>query len=178
MSSKQLSRGLLLSAWLPVAFGIAIIMTESTKYFGLAQTSGPLRHLWESLFGPVSSDAQWYKMHGWIRKTGHMTGYGLLGVVLFRAAFLTLRERWSSYLNAWLCCMTFALGGVLIVASADETHQLFIPGRTGTRIDVMIDLIGAAILQLIVGAFLWRRSMEQHVALPHTPHPAPTGTTD
>jgi VanZ family protein len=165
VATHRISLGRLLSAWLPVVFGIAVIMTESTQSFGLAETSGPLRHLWESLFGPVSSDAKWAHIHFGIRKLGHMLGYGLLGVVLFRAAFLTLRERWTSYLNAWLSCTAFALVGVLAVAATDETHQLFLPGRTGTWIDVLIDFAGATILQLVIGAFLWWRSTKHELPL-------------
>jgi VanZ family protein len=159
--SRRIDWVRLLSAWLPVAFGIAVIMTESTKYFGLAETSAPLRHVWESIFGPVASNAEWGTIHMWLRKTGHMLGYGLLGLVFFRAAFLTWRERWTSYAKAWVNCAAFALCGVFAVAAADETHQLFIPGRTGTKVDVLIDMAGAAILQLIVGAYFWWRSNER-----------------
>jgi hypothetical protein len=47
-----------LSAWLPVAIGIGVIMLESTELLGSNHTSGPLRWLWEAIFGPVAN-ARW-----------------------------------------------------------------------------------------------------------------------
>jgi VanZ family protein len=36
-----------------------------------------------------------------------------------------------------------------VVASADEFHQTFLPGRTGRPQDVLLDMIGACTLQLL-----------------------------
>ena len=44
-----------LSAWVPVAVGVGIIMLESSDFFGANHTSHPLRWIWESIFGPVSN---------------------------------------------------------------------------------------------------------------------------
>lgn len=38
-----------------------------------------------------------------------------------------------------------ALAIVLAYAISDELHQRFVPGRTGTAIDVLIDLLGATL---------------------------------
>jgi hypothetical protein len=46
------------SAWLPVAVGIGVIMLESTELMGSDHTNHPLRWLWESIFGPVAN-ARW-----------------------------------------------------------------------------------------------------------------------
>ncbi len=69
----------LLSAWLPVALGIGVIMVESTEMFGSNHTSGPLRMLWESIFGSVSN-ARWAILHHYIRKSGHFFWYGFIGL--------------------------------------------------------------------------------------------------
>jgi VanZ family protein len=37
-----------------------------------------------------------------------------------------------------------------VVASCDEWHQTFLPNRTGTPWDVLLDCTGAIALQLIV----------------------------
>ena len=76
------------SAWWPVAVGIAVIAVESTKYFGADHTSHPLRVLFEALFGPVS-DARWELIHHYIRKSGHFLGYGALGLAWLRAWWMS-----------------------------------------------------------------------------------------
>jgi VanZ family protein len=45
--------------------------------------------------------------------------------------------------------------GTLLVASADEFHQTFLPNRTGTGWDVLVDCSGALLLQWLV--WLWMR---------------------
>ena len=66
-----------------------------------------------------------------LRKLAHLCEYALLG--------LLLRLLCMSYgLQApWL---PFAVGTAY--AAADEIHQLFVPGRTGMLVDVVIDAIG------------------------------------
>jgi VanZ family protein len=44
--------------------------------------------------------------------------------------------------------------GTALVASADEFHQSFLPDRTGTPWDVLLDCCGAITLQLVVYIFL------------------------
>ena len=132
-----------LSAWLPVAIGIGIIALESTPLFGADHTSGPLRWLFEAIFGIVSN-ARWDVFHHLIRKSGHFFGYGALGLVWLRAWWMTLPR--SRFLHdAFL-----ALLGTATVASCDEWHQTFLPNRTGSPWDVLLDCCGAIALQLAV----------------------------
>ncbi|MGO9337164.1 MAG: VanZ family protein [Terracidiphilus sp.] len=129
--------------WLPVAVGIVIIAIESTEMFGADHTSGPLRRLFEFLFGRVADD-RWDIIHHLIRKTGHFLGYGFIGLTWLRAWWLTLPH--SRFIqDAFL-----ALLGTALVASCDEWHQTFLPNRTGTPWDVLLDCTGAIILQLLV----------------------------
>lgn len=132
-----------LSAWLPVAVGIAVIVAESSQIFGSDHTSHPLRWLWEAIFGTVSS-ARWEIVHHHIRKAGHFVGYGLIGLAWLRAWWMTLPR--SHFLeDAFL-----ALLGASMVASLDELHQSHLPNRTGTPWDVLLDCCGALTLQLLV----------------------------
>ena len=136
-----------IKVWLPVAIGIAIIVLESTEALGADHTSGPLRRLYEALFGHVSN-ARWEIIHHYIRKTGHFLGYGFIGLAWLRAWWMTLPR--SSFLpDAFL-----ALLGTALVASCDEWHQTFLPNRTGTPWDVLLDCTGAITLQLIVYIFM------------------------
>ena len=145
MEERSSRRGLKfwLSAWLPVAVGIAVIMLESTTWFGSDHTSHPLRWLWEAIFGPVRH-AQWENIHHLIRKCGHFFGYGFIGLAWLRAWWMTLPH--SHFIED-----TFlALLGTSLVASLDELHQSYLPNRTGTPWDVLLDCCGALTLQLLV----------------------------
>ncbi len=128
-------------AWFPVALGVLVIATESTEFLGADHTSGPLRWVWEHLFGAVS-DGSWSLIHHYIRKAGHFTGYGLVALTWLRALWMSL-PRLSFLQNALL-----ALLGTALTASADEFHQTFLPNRTGLARDVVLDCCGAICMQL------------------------------
>jgi VanZ family protein len=110
-------------------------------------TSGPLRWLYETLFGHVSN-ARWDIIHHYIRKSGHFLGYGFISLAWLRAWWFTL-PRSRFFHDALL-----ALLGTALVASCDEWHQTFLPNRTGTPWDVLLDCTGAITLQLIVYVFM------------------------
>ena len=71
-----------------------------------------------------------------LRKIAHTAEFALLGALLLRA----LRDERAAF-----------AGGVLY-AITDEIHQLFVQGRHGSPLDVVIDSVGVA-----VGVLLWRR---------------------
>jgi VanZ family protein len=123
--------------------GIGVILLESTELFGSNHTSGPLRQLWEFFFGAVSN-ARWELIHHLIRKCGHFFGYGAIGLAWLRAWWMTLPH--AQFIEeAFL-----ALLGTALVASCDEWHQSFLPNRTGTPWDVLLDCCGALVLLLAV----------------------------
>jgi VanZ family protein len=147
MWSRRRSLLYWIRAWLPVAVSVGIIMMESTEFFGSDNTSRPLRMLFEAIFGPVA-DARWEVLHHFIRKSGHFLGYGLIGLAWLRAWWLTLPH--SRFIHdAFL-----ALLGTALVASADEWHQTFLPNRTGSPWDVLLDCCGAITLQVLVYIFM------------------------
>ena len=133
--------------WLPVVLGICVIVLESTEWFGADHTSGPLRGIYQAIFGHVSN-ARWEVIHHLIRKSGHFIGYGLIGLAWLRAWWFTLPHS-RFFHDAFL-----ALLGTALVASCDEWHQTFLPNRTGTPVDVLLDCTGAVVLQLIVYLFM------------------------
>jgi len=128
-------------AWLPVAIALLMIAMESTEYLGSDHTSGPLRWLWQHLFGPVPESA-WEWIHHLIRKTGHFTGYGIVALTWLRAFWMSL-PRLNFPQTAVL-----ALLGTALTASADEFHQTFLPNRTGLASDVVLDCCGATCILL------------------------------
>jgi VanZ family protein len=147
MSSSRRGFAYWLRVWLPVALAIGVIAIESTEMFGADHTEGPLRRVWEFLFGPIGN-ATWHTLHHIIRKCGHFIGYGLVGLAWLRAWWMTLPH--SRFLHDAL----LALLGTALVASADEFHQTFLPNRTGSPWDVALDCCGAIALQAIVYLFM------------------------
>ncbi|GAD13449.1 vanZ family protein [Geobacillus kaustophilus GBlys] len=73
-----------------------------------------------------------------IRKAAHLTEFGILAALVWRA----LLPKRFAYAGAWLFATAYA--------ATDEWHQSFEPGRTATPKDVAIDSCGALIALLIV----------------------------
>jgi len=137
-----------LSAWIPVAVGAVVICLESTEWMGADHTSGPFRWLIQMIFGPISN-ARWDIVHSLIRKSGHFVGYGGVVLTWLRAWRMTL-PRYGFMENAAL-----ALLGTALMASADEYHQSFLPNRTGSPSDVLLDCFCAIVL--LVMAYILAR---------------------
>jgi len=156
MSSKRRGLGFWVSAWLPVALGICVILVESTQWFGSDHTSHPLRMIFQALFGHVS-DAQWEIIHHFIRKSGHFVGYGAIGLLWLRAWWMTLPH------SHFPPDSVLALLGTALVASCDEWHQTYLPNRSGSPWDVLLDCCGSLTLQLLVYIFvrvMWPKKLE------------------
>ncbi len=141
--------------WLPVAFAVSVIMVESTNTFSAQHTSGWLRPIFERIFGHVN-EALWSVLHKAARKSGHFTGYGLVCLTFLRAWLLTLGRKAGLLLRAWRWrSQGLALACTVTVASLDEWHQTFIPSRTGSATDVLIDTTGATTLSLLLWFTCW-----------------------
>jgi VanZ family protein len=133
--------------WLPVALGIAMILVESTEMMGADHTSGPLRAIYQAIFGHVSN-RRWDDIHHYIRKTGHFIGYGLIGLAWLRAWWFTLPH------SRFFTDMALAMLGTAAIASSDEWHQSVLPNRSSSIWDVLLDCCGALTLQLIVYIYM------------------------
>ena len=147
MSSSRRALRYWINVWLPVVLGVAVIALESTEFMGSDHTRGPLRWLFQAIFGPIG-DARWDDIHHLIRKSGHFLGYGVIGLAWLRAWWMTLPH------SRFLPDALLALLGTAAVASADEWHQAFLPNRTGSPWDVLLDCYGAITLQLLVYIFM------------------------
>lgn len=138
-----------LKAWIAAILWLIVIAIESTSYLSANSTSRILYPLLHLLFG--LNHARFEHWHIYIRKGGHVFGYGLLSFLLFRA----WRETMPSIENSkWtLRWSTIAVLGTAFVASLDEWHQSYIPSRTGTPWDVLLDTSAGIAVQILV--FLW-----------------------
>jgi VanZ family protein len=133
--------------WGPVILAIGVICVESTEMMGADHTSGPLRAIYEFIFGHVPG-RRWELIHHYIRKSGHFLGYGLVGLAWLRAWWFSL-PRSLFFQDALM-----AMAGTALVAAADEYHQSFLPNRTSSIWDVALDCTGALTMQLIVYLFM------------------------
>ena len=88
-----------------------------------------------------------------IRKLGHLTEYAILAMLLWRA--LRSGTRWQVKMS--ILFLVAALASAIFAAS-DEFHQSFVPSRTASPTDVMIDICGTLIGLSICWMFAKRRS--------------------
>ena len=126
------------SHYLPLIAWLAFISFASTDEFNAGNTSriiGPLI-LW--LF-PNTSPETLAVVHFIMRKIAHFTEYAILGFLAARA-FRTSTQRW------FLICVAL----VVVYALLDEYHQSFVPSRTASIFDSMIDMAGGLTALLIV----------------------------
>ena len=134
----------LLKTWIAAILWLIVIAIESSAYLSAHNTSRILYPLLHLLFG--MSRARFQIVHFYIRKGGHVFGYGLLSILLFRAWRETLPSQSSA---GWtLRWANIAVLGTALVASLDEWHQSFLPSRTGTVRDVILDSCAGVAAQL------------------------------
>lgn len=75
--------------------------------------------------------------HHLVRKNAHFIAYLVLGVLTLKALRRNGRRGYRSVaLALWIC---------VLYAISDEVHQLFIVGRSGEVMDVLIDSAGASV---------------------------------
>ncbi len=79
------------------------------------------------------------------KKAGHVTEYGVLAFLLWRA--ISKERGWPAWPS-----LSGAFSVSLLYAISDEFHQTFVPGRTGRLTDVGFDVLGAL---LALGLVRW-----------------------
>ena len=140
--------------WMPAILWMALIFLGSTDILSAEHTS---RFLVPFLrwIDPQISLAALNMIQVLIRKLGHLTEYAILAALLWRAfgRGITWHLKVSIlFLVAWVACAIFA--------ASDEFHQSFVPSRTASPSDVMIDICGALVGLAICWAFSRRKEIE------------------
>jgi VanZ family protein len=134
---------------------MTIIFSGSTSVLSAQQTSrfiGPFLK-W---FKPDISDAAISRVQLVVRKTGHLSEYAILALLLWYAWRKPVKNdqrpwRWPE------AAVALTLAG--LYSASDEIHQSFIPSRQGQVSDVLIDISGAAIGLFLLWAFgRWRKA--------------------
>jgi VanZ family protein len=143
----------LLKAWIAAILWLIVIAIESTALLSATNTSRILYPLLHYLFG-----MGWERFEVWhffIRKTGHVVGYGILSILAFRAWRETFPARGNPpWTIRWA---SIAVLMTAFVASLDEWHQSFIPSRTGRWQDVVLDTCAGIAAQVLI--LLWWKSL-------------------
>ncbi len=129
----------------PVAWA-CFVLFASSESFSASNTSRIIRPLLLWL-DPDISEESLARVHFLVRKAAHFSEYGLLALLAARA-FRTshgekLRRLWWPAAFAVVAC----------VSLVDEYHQSFIPSRTGTIYDSLLDMAGGA--TALACAALW-----------------------
>jgi VanZ family protein len=135
-----MERGPWMKAWLPVLLWAAVISSLSTDTFSAEHTSRIIVPVLHWLF-PHASMASIETVHFLIRKSAHFTEYFILSLLLMRA----LRghgEGWNLRLAIWAIAISAVYAGL------DEFHQSFVPSRTASPWDSLLDTVGASCAQI------------------------------
>jgi VanZ family protein len=131
VSPRDFSARVLLRRWTPLLLWALLIFFFSTDTFSSTNTAGVFEPLLRGIF-PQLATSDIPRLHAAIRKLGHFTEYFIFARLLLRALRsdvgpLTLR----AYALTILVTTLYAAG--------DEFHQTFVPSRTASVFDVLID---------------------------------------
>jgi VanZ family protein len=144
-------------AWFPVFVGLTVICLESTRTMSAAHTGAWLMALCDWLWGRVDESSV-STANIVLRKLGHFCGYGTLSLLFRRAWIITFRLRWTGPRSRLMfSASALAVVCTFFVACMDELHQSFLPGRTSSFHDVMLDTAGAVVFNWVIMVVLKQR---------------------
>lgn len=143
-SVKNVNRLIAASGWMLLIFigSTDVLSAAHTSHFVLPSL------LW---LHPQISIGTIATIHFALRKLGHLTEYAILATLLWCA----LRSTFASTRSIAITMLVFLASAVF--AASDELHQSFVPTRTASIKDVMIDIGGAAIALSLCFALRRRR---------------------
>ncbi|MBV9211861.1 MAG: VanZ family protein [Acidobacteria bacterium] len=133
----------------PLVAWMLVIFFASTSELSGAQTSRIIRPLLIWLFPNISEERINFA-HFLVRKTAHFSEYAVFALLAARA-FAN-----SSHQILRRGYFYFALALIFLYSLSDEFHQSFVPSRTGTIYDSLIDTAGG--LTALILYALWRRA--------------------
>lgn len=129
----------------PLLIWLAFIFYASSAEFSAINTSRVIGPLLRWLI-PGITEERLAVAHFITRKTAHFTEYGVLAILAARAfgssSKIYLRSAWF-----W-----WALLLIAVYALLDEFHQSFVPSRTASIYDSLIDIAGGLTILLL---FKW-----------------------
>ena len=148
--------------WLLAILWMGLIFTGSSDVGAGAHTSRFIVPFLHCLMGGSFTPERAESIHLLIRKTGHLTEYAVLCILYWRALG-TLREDFFQSASRRFLSTVFLTA---LYAGSDEFHQSFIPSRTASFSDVLIDTTGATLglcFYLIIRGYFHRRTLRPHL---------------
>lgn len=133
--------------WLPPIAWMALIFWLSTDRFSGSNTGSFLEEILRGM-GLSLSASNLELLHFGIRKLAHLSGYAILGILLYRAFRSASETRWRTQ---WAFS---AFATAAIYALLDEYHQSLTMYRTASIRDSLIDMLGS----LLALAWIWLSS--------------------
>jgi len=136
-----------LKSWLPAVAWAILISWASTDAFSTSHTSLIIIPALHWLFPHASADTL-DRLHFFIRETAHFAEYFVFSFLLLRA----IRGEHRGWQIRWaIAALAIAAG----YSALDEFHQSFVPSRTASPWDSLLDTTGAATAQVLL--WLWFR---------------------
>ena len=129
---------------LPAVLWTLLVLAASTDAFSSLHTGHWLSTILWRLLGRRPHEQSVDALNFWWRKATHVIAYGILGALWFRALRGGAPIRW---LPRWAWT---AIAIAASVATVDEIHQIFVPSRTASVFDVLLDTGGAAVAQTLI----------------------------
>jgi len=126
---------------------MVVISGLSTDAFSATETSQFILPLLRWLL-PDASPETLGSLHGIIRKAAHVTEFAVLSLLWYRALDWSRGKRRIAP-ALWAFFLASAFGGL------DEAHQLFVPSRSASIVDVGWDSFGALFGVLARHAMRW-----------------------
>jgi len=138
--------------WVPAVAWMGMVLLASTDPFSAKHTGEVLRAMLAWTLGQIDP-LTFNQIHFLVRKSAHFTEYAILSALWFRAIRVHLNNLWQ---------IRWAFLGLVVslsVAILDEWHQSFVPSRTSSAHDVLLDFCGALFAQLVIWYALRRRQL-------------------
>jgi VanZ family protein len=136
--------------WLPALLWIALVLVASSDMMSGERTSHIIVPFIRWLVPDVSLQTLGTLMFI-VRKLAHLTEYAILAALVLRAFRAGVpRLHWAH--------VAFTLAIAAATAVSDEFHQSFVASRTGSAVDVAIDLTGALIGVTLYWRFASRKT--------------------
>jgi VanZ like family len=143
--------------FLPAVLVILVIAGEGTQRFSIQNTAGLLTPFWLRHFAWLPQQRFWEFVEA-LRKLGHLIGYGLACAAFFATLYWLMRGSFPLPPDGGWALKNRAAGWALILTmmlgSADELHQRFVPQRTSTITDVGFDVCGGYFALMMLFAAL------------------------
>ena len=135
-----------ISRYGPLVLWMALIFLASTSLMSATNTSLIVRPLvlWLS---PHASEATINFIHLIVRKGGHFTEYAVLALLAARAFKTSSQELFRDH---WFLAAVLL---VVVYSLSDEFHQSFVPSRTASIYDSMLDSLGGLVALVICSLF-------------------------